>query len=238
MITGTPINNSFLDLQHLIELFTQEKEDYFKDAPLGIHSLKGHFRKMEKSLEDSVHSSIVSNNTEQSDNIFKADALVNELVVQRSRAYVRKSLSVSESSNVLFPNRLPPTVGKYSLRQSYGKLIDHFVESFDRKDKETGRPTPILALPVYSPYEEEYFIGEKSKVDEMKIGRQTQIVNLIRQLLLKRFESSIAAFEETCIRIFMRLIFFLRDYKQYGNAREIDKFFTRRERIINYAETY
>ena len=28
MLTATPINNSFLDLQHLIELFSQRKEDY------------------------------------------------------------------------------------------------------------------------------------------------------------------------------------------------------------------
>lgn len=34
MLTATPINNSFLDLQHLIELFTQRQEDYFKEARL------------------------------------------------------------------------------------------------------------------------------------------------------------------------------------------------------------
>ena len=30
MLTATPINNSFLDLQHLIELFSQRQEDYLK----------------------------------------------------------------------------------------------------------------------------------------------------------------------------------------------------------------
>ena len=97
------------------------------------------------------------------------------------------------------------------MRNSYGKLIDDFVDSFYRKDNETGRSVPILALPVYSPYEEEYFVGDISKVDEMKRGRQTQVVNLVRQLLLKRFESSTAAFEETCIRIFVRLRKFIDD---------------------------
>ena len=47
MLTATPINNSFLDLQHLIELFTHRQDDYFAEAPLGIHSLQGHFKKME-----------------------------------------------------------------------------------------------------------------------------------------------------------------------------------------------
>lgn len=238
MLTATPINNSFLDLQHLIELFTQRQEDYFKDAPLGIQSVKGHFRKMEKSLEKSADSTDVSDHSEESSSIMRRDPLVNALVVQRSRAYVKKSLTVSEKDNILFPDRLPPVVADYSMRVSYDKLIDDFVDSFDRKDKETGRSVPILALPVYSPYEEEYYIGDKSKIDEMKKGRQTQVVNLVRQLLLKRFESSIAAFEETCIRIFVRLRKFVDDYREYGNERAITRFFQRRERITEYIEKY
>ena len=63
MLTATPINNSFLDLLHLIELFSQRTEDYFK-ASLGIHSLSGHFRKMEKSLETATNSTAVDVNAD------------------------------------------------------------------------------------------------------------------------------------------------------------------------------
>lgn len=234
MLTATPINNSFLDLQHLIELFSQRNDDYFKDAPLGIHSLSGHFRKMEKAL----NTIDINDNSDEADTIFRSDKLVNELVVQRSRSYVKKSLSCSESNNVLFPLRQPPIVAEYSLKLSYGKLIDDFIDSFYRKDKTTGRITTILALPVYSPYEDVYFKGDKSKIDEMKRGRQTQVVNLVRQLLLKRFESSTAAFEETCIRIFVRLRKFVEDYKEYGNQREIERFMKRRQRITDHIEKY
>ena len=69
-------------------------------------------------------------------------------------------------------------------------------------------------------------------------GRQTQIVNLIRQLLLKRFESSIAAFEETCIRIYMRLKKFLVEYKTYGNSRAIDRLLEKQSSIIDYVNNY
>lgn len=240
MLTATPINNSFLDLQHLIELFTQRVDDYFKIPPLGIHSLSGHFRKMEARLETLTHSVVadVSDDTAEADIIFKGDMLVNELVVQRSRAYVKKSLSAGEGAEVLFPTRNPPTVAKYSMKKSYGKLIEDFIDSFYRKDKDSGRIMPILAMAVYSPYSDPYFIGDKDKIDLMKQGRQTQVVNLVRQLLLKRFESSTAAFEETCIRIFVRLKKFLDDYKEYGNAREIDRFFVRRERILTHIEKY
>lgn len=161
MLTATPINNSFLDLQHLIELFTHRKEDYFAAAPLGIHSLSGHFKKMEAKLNAS---SATGDASDVSDEIFRGDQLVNQLVVQRSRAYVKKSLSVAEGANVLFSVRQPPIVANYSLKLSYGKLIDDFMQSFYRKDRETGRPITILSLAVYSPYEDEYYIGDKSKM--------------------------------------------------------------------------
>src|SRR5262249_31797236 len=53
MLTATPVNNSLLDLQHMIELFTRKDPAYFKG--LGVHSLPGHFRKMEKDLRASLH---------------------------------------------------------------------------------------------------------------------------------------------------------------------------------------
>ncbi len=237
MLTATPINNSFLDLQHLIELFTHRQDDYFAGAPLGIHSLSGHFKKMEATL-NRLTGTAVNDSIDISDDIFRSDKLVNELVVQRSRAYVKKSLSAAEGDKVLFSLRQPPTVAKYSLKLSYGKLIDDFIRSFYRKDSQTGRPITILALAVYSPYEEEYYIGDKDKLDEMKTGRQAQVVNLIRQLLLKRFESSIAAFEETCIRIYIRLRKFMEDYKEQGNTRKIERLFAKHTEVWQHIEEY
>ena len=180
----------------------------------------------------------VTDAVDVSDDIFRADILVNELVVQRSRAYVKRSLSSTEGDKVLFSIRQAPTVANYSLRISYGKLIDDFVDSFYRKDKQTGRSLPILALAVYSPYEDEYYIGDKSKIDLMVSGRQQQIVNLIRQLLLKRFESSIAAFEETCVRIYFRLYTFLNDYREQGNMRLIERTLNRQADVLEYVKNF
>lgn len=237
MLTATPINNSFLDLQHLIELFTHRQEDYFAAAPLGIHSLSGHFKKMEATL-NTMTGTDIHDTLNISDDIFRSDKLVNTLVVQRSRAYVKKSLSTVEGAKVLFSVRQPPTVANYSLKLSYGKLIDDFMKSFYRKDPSTGKPITIFSLAVYSPYEEEYFIGDRSKINEMVSGRQAQVVNLIRQLLLKRFESSIAAFEETCIRIYIRLRKFLVDYKEQGNTRKIERLLMKHSEVWAYIEEY
>ena len=237
MLTATPINNSFLDLQHLIELFTHRQDNYFAEAPLGIHSLSGHFKKMESTL-NSMTGTSVQDSIDVSDDIFRGDKLVNQLVVQRSRAYVKQSLSTAEGSNVLFSLRQPPIVANYSLKLSYGKLIDDFMRSFYRKDPETGRPITILSLAVYSPYEEEYYIGDRTKIDEMVSGRQAQVVNLIRQLLLKRFESSIAAFQETCMRIYIRLRKFMEDYKEYGNTRKINRLLMKHTEVWQYVQEY
>lgn len=139
---------------------------------------------------------------------------------------------------MLFSQRQAPIVANYSLRKSYGKLIDHFVDSFYRKDKRTGKNLPILALAVYSPYEDTYYIGKPSKIDDMVSGRQQQIVNLIRQLLLKRFESSIEAFAETCIRIYARLRKFLNDYQDYGNKKQIERLMNIQADISDYVDQW
>ena len=47
-LTATPINNSTLDLQHLIELFSRRQPDYFRS--IGINTLVGHFRELENAL--------------------------------------------------------------------------------------------------------------------------------------------------------------------------------------------
>jgi superfamily II DNA or RNA helicase len=234
MLTATPINNSFLDLQHQIELFTQQDDNFFAVPPLGIHSLKGRIRTMENQLNKIA---IAGEAPIETDKILKSDSLVRELVVQRSRAFVKKSLSASEGAEVLFPDRAPPNVADYSLKASYGKLIDDFVHSFLRTDS-SGRKITILSLAIYSPYEDAYYKGDKSKIDDFKQGRQAQIVNLIRILLLKRFESSASAFEETCIRIFVRLRKFVDDYKEYGSKREIERFYQHQDRVIDHISKF
>ncbi|MDB8542514.1 helicase-related protein [Turicibacter sanguinis] len=239
LLTATPINNSFFDLQHLIELFTNRQEDFFKQPPLGINNLTGHFRKMEKQLvqisgENSVD---INDNSFETEQIFKHDTLVNELVVQRSRSYVKKSIMSTENGDILFPIRQAPIVVNYSLQKSYGRLIEHFIDSFYWYDEQKNKIRPILNLAVYCPYAEGYYEGDLANIDEMKKGRQIQVVNLIRQLLLKRFESSPKAFEETCVRIFSRLMRFLNDYKIPEKEREINNFIRRKQKVIQYVNS-
>ena len=230
LLTATPINNSFLDLQHLIELFTHRQDDYFKS--LGVNSLAGHFKKLGAEID--TYSADDSAAAVQA--AFSADPLIKELVVQRSRAYVKQSLGTEDGAKVLFPKNKTPVVANYSLRKTCGALLEHFTSLFNRRDSR-GRTINILSLAVYSPYEDAYYKGDLSKVDPMKMGRQQQIVALIRQLLLKRFESSVAAFQDTCVRIYGRLKKFLVDYRDV-NSHLVDKALGQQADVVEFVEKY
>lgn len=202
LFTATPVNNSLLDLQHIIELFTHRDPAHFKDAPLGIHSLPGHFRKLEsavgKLLGEGDGVGVIT--TDEAEEILSQDLLFRELVVQRSRAYARKSSEERGGVPVIFPERKPPQVADYSLAETYGPLLDR-VDSAFRKEK------PLLALAMYNPLG--YSKKKLETADEKWVAnRQNQVVGLIRVQLLKRFESSARAFQATSEDLLLRLLAF------------------------------
>ena len=205
-LTATPINNSLIDLQHLIEYFSRrETPAYFADAPLGIHSLSGHFRKMEKALDALVgkgQSMEVEIDSISAEEILANDELFQALVVQRSRAFVRRSMEQEDSEHdVSFPDRKDPQVAPYSLKKTYGGLIDSLRKAFDRKE-------PLVTLPIYTPLN--YRLSETDETDKFEHGRQMQVVGLIRTLLLKRFESSAVSFQASSEDLLLKLLYFVR----------------------------
>ena len=205
LLTATPINNSLLDLQHQIELFTNRDEKHFNQAPLGIHSLTGHFRKMENDIEEAISEAgtkgILLDNTSAQEVLLKDD-LFRGIVVQRSRSYVMKSSKQCEKVKILFPKRENPQVAAYSLKKVYGPLLDKIERAFNREK-------PLLRLAVYCQYDAPYYKGDPEKVDPFVLGRHIQIVALIRVLLLNRFESSVVAFKFSCENLLLKLVSFI-----------------------------
>ena len=206
LITATPINNSLYDLMHLIELFSRRQRDYFSAAPLGIHTLRGHFRKMETAVDALVGGDgygYVELDRRAAEEILSKDDLFQALVVQRSRAYVKQSLRQYGGQRVAFPKREDPQVADYSLIKTYGSLLKSLETAF-YEDKEN----PLLRLPIYYPLA--YYRGDDDTIDPLDEGRQKQVVGLIRTLLLKRFESSAKAFEASCEDLLLKLLHFVR----------------------------
>ena len=120
--------------------------------------------------------------------------------MQRSRAYARESQIRENRTAAAFPERKPPIVADYSIRQTYGRLLDLLEKAFERK-------SPLFSLPIYYPLA--YYKGDDKTIDPFEENRQKQVVGLIRTGFLKRFESSVAAFELSCDRLMRKLLAFL-----------------------------
>ena len=232
MLTATPINNRLTDLQHMIELFSQRQPDYFKDAPLGIHSLPGHFRKMEKALEHAIDSSksdgeVLDTNLAEAEQVLNQDDLFKSLVIQRSRAYVKESLGLDDGDEVLFPTRSAPKVVPYSVKQTYGKLLRMVEEAFNKEK-------PLFALPIYYPYA--YYKGDDESIDPLAEGRQKQVVSLIRIGFLKRFESSAEAFTSSCWALLRKLLAWVEVHAETpGEKKRLERWKLQHKELTGFA---
>jgi superfamily II DNA or RNA helicase len=203
LLTATPINNRLTDFQHMVELFTQHQADHFAGGTLGIHSLPGYIRQLEKKIDAEIYGSHSAEeqlelNTADVSIRLSADPLFDALVVQRSRSYVKESMRREGDGEVMFPEPRKPTVAEYSVRQTYGKLLDMVAEAFHKRD-------PLFVLGIYNPYA--YYKGDSEDVaTALERGRLKQVVALIRTSFLKRFESSAEAFKQSCWRLLMKML--------------------------------
>ncbi len=230
MLTATPINNQLDDLRHMIELFSRQREDYFRST-LGIHSLRGHFITMERELREKTdaHKSDdepVSTDTSEAEKVLSSDNMFNALVVQRSRAYVKQSQIQEGSKITSFPKRRAPQVADYSVRKTYGKLLDAVDKAF-KKEK------ALFVLGIYYPLY--YYKGPDTTIDPLLHGRQKQVVSLIRTQFLKRFESSASAFESSCDRLLLKLLAWATKHSETDSERRrLERWKEMHADLINY----
>lgn len=234
MLTATPVNNRLRDFQHMIELFSQRRTDHFKDAPLGIHSLPGHFRKLEKALEGLLHQpaedAAAPTNQVEAERVLWSDDLFRALVVQRSRAYVRCSQEQHGGTRAIFPVRDSdsPAVVEYELKKTYGALLDMVERAFDG-----GKL--LFSLAVYYPLA--YYIGPDMEKKEraFRENRQKELVGLIRIQFLKRFESSARAFEFSCGSLLVTLLAWVtRHSKSDSSKRRLERWKGQHEDVLDH----
>ncbi len=205
LLTATPVNNSVHDFRHLIELFTNAREDHFATS-LGIQNLRAyfvHFEKrvlgllgQQKEIDFETGSEIL-----QAEEALRRERVFAALVVQRSRAYVKESQQQETGGLAIFPDREPPQVEPYDLKATYGRLLKSVEKAF-QKD------SPLFVLSVYYPlaYQKGATDLDAKAPQAWEAGRQKQVVTLIRTLFLKRFESSAVAFERSCWRLMLKLL--------------------------------
>ena len=212
MLTATPINNRLSDFRHMTELFTRRDEAYFART-LGVNNLRAHFNQMEKVLRSAVGNDLtdIAGNMPEAQQILATDAIFRHLVVQRSRAYARESQIRETGKAAVFPERKAPQVAAYSIRKTYGRLLDMFEKAFTRKN-------PLFTLAMYYPFA--WYTGTDKSIDPFEENRQKQVVGLIRTNFLKRFESSVTAFEMSCDRLLQKLLAFLQIHSETDSEKK------------------
>lgn len=202
LLTATPVNNSIIDLMHLIELFAGDGSK-LKQAPLGVQSLQGHFRTLERSIRkaEGENDDGINVTAGEARQVFETDPIVQNLVVQRSRAFVKASQALEAHGRpAQFPTRDAPMVVDYHLSSIQERLLSLIAQQFDRHK-------PLLTLAIYNP--EEFRRKGQGEAADFDRGRLKQVVILIRVGFLKRLESSTPAFEASCRRLLVKLLTFV-----------------------------
>ena len=227
MLTATPINNRLSDFRHMAELFTRRDEAYFART-LGVNNLRAHVTQMERTLSRRVGHYVVdvADQLNEAQGILSTDAIFRQLVVQRSRSYARESQIRETGESTAFPEREAPQVAAYSIRKTYGRLLDLFEKAFMREN-------PLFTLPMYYPLH--WYKGPDKDIDPFEQNRQLQVVGLIRTNFLKRFESSVTAFELSCNRLLRKLLAFIEVHSETeSEKRRFDRWRAQNAEILGY----
>ena len=227
MLTATPINNRLSDFRHMVELFTRRDETYFART-LGVNNLRAHVNQMERSFQQRVGHTVTdaAEQLDEAQEILATDAIFRQLVVQRSRGYARESQIRETGEAASFPKRKDPQVATYSIRATYGHLLDLFEKAFKREN-------PLFTLPMYYPLH--WYKGPDADIDPFEQNRQQQVVGLIRTNFLKRFESSVASFELSCTRLLKKLLAFVEVHSETDSEkRRLKRWKAQNVEILGY----
>lgn len=227
MLTATPINNKLTDLRHMIELFTNGDEAHFSRT-LGVHNLRSHFSRLERDLRNNLGAAAdnIGENPTAITSFLESDQIFENLIVQRSRAYAIESQRKEYGEAAAFPQRQKPQVAEYSIFKTYGALLNLIERAFERS-------SPLFSLVVYNPVE--YYLGDADQIDPFHRTRLTNVVTLIRTQFLKRFESSVYAFETSCDRLLRKLLAFLTIHCETAHEKNLlERWIAQNENILEY----
>ena len=172
LLTATPINNSVWDLYHQLMLITRGDDTWY--AGRGpIPNLKAAFQAIEKGESGSG----------------LLDTMMLSLV-RRTRHDIRSMQEAGETMEVNgqplhFPEHEIPKAVDYSLQGLYGNIYRDIIDAIEH-----------LSFAVYRLDEYGVQTGEKETSAQLK-QRNANFVGIMRTILLKRMESSLAALTST-----------------------------------------
>lgn len=172
LLTATPVNNNIFDLYNQLTLITGGDRSYFAGA--GIGDLYRFFLNARRNAVDGETSVALFN-------------LLEEVVIRRTRAFVRKTYPEAKIRGelVTWPERRLKTV-RYDLESTYSGIYDRVVAAVGD-----------LRL---AQYQLETYKRAGVERDRFELGREEALAGIFRSRYLKRFESSVEAFRITLRR--------------------------------------
>ncbi len=181
LLTATPVNNSLMDLYHLLGYFLRNDGIF---AAQGIRSLRDHFEEAMKKEPGSL----------SPHHLFD---VIDTVAVRRTRSYVKKHYANDTirvdgiDQQIVFPT---PKVHKvtYDMDAVLPGFFDDLAAAIN-PDTNPDHDERALTLARYVP--SNYLTGSDPESYELKLA------GLLRSSILKRFESSPHAFALTCERM-------------------------------------
>ncbi|GAC1439372.1 MAG: hypothetical protein NVSMB55_00630 [Mycobacteriales bacterium] len=194
LLTATPVNNALGDLHSLLSYFIVHDDEF---AEIGIPSLAGHFKAVDKMNPDDL----------SPEHLFD---ILDSVAVRRTRRFVRnhyvgQRMDDAAGTPIVFPE---PQVRRvdYDLTPALDTFFDTFAHALGA-DRDPDEPDPFyageipdgglttldperLTLAGYTP--------SRYRLDKDFKPYEVQVAGLLRSGLLKRFESSGYAFGRTC----------------------------------------
>jgi superfamily II DNA or RNA helicase len=170
LMSATPINNTIWDLYHQVSLITRGEDAYYRDY--GVRNLVSFFRAVDRGEAE----------------LFD---LLEEVAVRRSRHDIRRRQEEGEVitlpgyGEIRFPRRELEAV-HYDLTSTYDGFYAEVAAA-------------IEALTLVS-YNVEQYRREKDRLSELVEVRNNALIGIMKTTLLKRLESSLAAFETSVRR--------------------------------------
>ncbi len=206
-LSATPFNNDPKDIYAIIKLFNTPGQSTLKtveNLSMEFHGLFKEYKKIRRDLRSKKSTPEELKIGERSNNVAtRLRMMIEPLVIRRSRLDLdaieeyRKDL---EKQNVSFAKIEDPELLEYDL----GDLSELYIETLDRISSEDSgfegaRYKPVTYVRPGSKFFEKYKEeGESAEEVQQRIGQaQTNIAKFMRRLLVRRFESSIYAFDKS-----------------------------------------
>ena len=198
MLSATPVNNRFTDLDNQICLITGDKDNAFKET--GISSIRGALKTAQNQFDTWITNSEGSNSQESLSECLNADffRLLDRLTIARSRKHIETfySNTTSEDDKEFggFPDARKPksitteidSLGRFPTYQAISKQIDGYKLSLFNPSR-------------YIRQECQHHYGARL------LQREVNLIGMMKVNFLKRLESSVHSFTTTLERTLKKI---------------------------------